>query len=611
MSIADNHTLSPLSPQSGGADVIQAGNDLPPATSHLVKMLPWGALVGLLLITAFAFQSVSNDSENDARDRFESREAAVVEAIEQRMTVYIQALRGGLGLFRSSDSVTRDEWRVYAETLRLDEIYPGIQGIGYAEWVRAADRASYEADIRAQGFADFTIRPAEEREIYSSIIFLEPFDERNRQAFGFDMYSQETRRSAMDLARDTGQVAISGRVTLVQEISEDVQAGFLMYLPFYGQQTIPNTLAGRRAASTGFVYSAFRMGNLMAGILGPGTPDVRLQIYDGEAAGDDLLMYAGAPRDDDKSPVFVGSNQIVIGQRPWTIQVSSLPVFEKQLDPEKSYIVLFLGVFTSLLIFGILWTVGRTRERAHSIAVGMTLALNQHADELARSNEDLEQFAYIASHDLKAPLRGIDNLASWIEEDLGDRLVGETKEHMQLLRGRVRRLEALLTDLLNYSRARQVSSELGTVDLRDLITTTWEMLNTDARMTLDLDIRLDTETVETQVSALQQVLTNLFSNAVKHHDRDHGTVFLRVTESFGLYCFSVADDGPGIATDQRERAFKMFQTLRPRDEVEGSGMGLAIIRKLIDRIGGTIDVGDRAGGRGAEFCFSWPDGKAN
>ena len=583
---------------------------LPPplsrAATQFGMILPWLALLLVLVFTAFAYHAVKSDSEELALEKFDFRKAEIVEAIDQRMAVYTQALRGGLALFKASNRVTRTDWHNYVDTLDLNEAYPGIQGIGFAEWVLPQDRAAYEAAVRAEGFGTFSIRPEGEREVYSSIIYLEPFDERNRQAFGYDMFSQETRRRAMELARDTGEVAISGRVTLVQEISSDVQAGFLMYLPYYGPEATPDNVTERRATSLGFVYSPFRMRNLMEGILGPGLPNVRLEIYDGESISAATSMHDSQKDAGPHSPLFTHTEQMNIGQHVWTLRISSLPEFEKLLDPQKSYIVLFAGVFTSLLFFGVVWSFSRTRQRAQKLAEEMTMAFNRHSQELARSNEDLEQFAYVASHDLKAPLRGIDNLAAWIEEDLGENLEGEPRENMHLLRGRVRRLEALLTDLLNYSRARRIESPIETVKLSDAISTTWKLLNTSKRMSLEMDLNLLTETADIQITVLEQVLTNLFSNAIKHHDRNSGNIFVTVTERPECYEFIVADDGPGIPADQRERAFQMFQTLRPRDEVEGSGMGLAIIRKLIERIGGSILLEERKGGRGAQFRINWP-----
>jgi CHASE1-domain containing sensor protein len=175
----------------------------------------WVMLAISLLLSVTAFYLVKSSSQQAVQNQFEFRETEITEAIQQRMAAYTQALQGGLGLFKASDTVSREEWKVYVATLSLDRLFPGIQGLGYSEWVTPEQRASYEAAIQAQGFPNFKIRPAGQRSLYTSITYLEPFDERNRQAFGYDMYSNEMRRRAMDLARDTGRVAISGRVRLV------------------------------------------------------------------------------------------------------------------------------------------------------------------------------------------------------------------------------------------------------------------------------------------------------------------------------------------------------------------------------------------------------------
>lgn len=564
----------------------------------------WAVLVIGFVLTGLAYYTVRSDSEQAAQTRFDFRNEEVSNSIERRMNAYTQSLLGGLGLMRASNRVSRDEWRVYVETLDLQRRFPGIQGIGFSEWVKPDRRPYYEAQIRAQGFPDFTIRPEGVRQLYSSITYLEPFDERNRQAFGFDMYSEETRRAAMELARDSGLYAISGAVRLVQEITDDVQAGFLLYVPYYGPGEIPDTIEGRRERSIGFVYSAFRMRDLMEGILGPGLPNLRLQVYDGTEVSDAGLMYDSDPANHGGSAIFTQVRELELGQRTWTLRLSSLESFETLLDPMKSLLVLFGGVAVSLLFFGVLKSFATMRARAEALAADMTVTVAKRNADLARSNDELEQFAYIASHDLKAPLRGIDHLAVWIESDLGEKLDGEPKENMALLRARVRRLEALLSDLLNYSRAGRVDAPLETVEVREVLTEAFAMVRADQPFTLTVDTEIDTVVIRR--SALEQVVTNLFSNAMKHHDRGEGQIVVRLRDIGTMYEFHVADDGPGIPEKLRERAFQMFQTLKPRDKVEGSGMGLAIIRKIVEHQGGKVRIEDGPDGRGAHFFFTWP-----
>ncbi len=336
----------------------------------------WGTFLALLFLTCSAFYVLKSDSDRAALARFNHRSAEVIEAIENRMLAYTQALRGGLGLFRASNSISRSDWRAYTETLNLNHLYPGIQGLGYTEWVSPAHRKTYESRIRAEGFPTFKIRPPGNRDLYSSITFLEPFDKRNREAFGYDMYSQETRRYAMETARDTGKMAISGKVTLVQEISDDVQAGFLMYVPYYGARN-PDNVADRRQKTIGFIYSPFRMRDLLIGILGPGLADVRLQIFDNGAITDDALMFDSAKSPNYLKPVFESTKSVTIGQREWAIKTTSLPKFESVSDSQYPLIVLLAGLLTSLLVFGVLWSFASTRQRAQNIARRMTVSLNE------------------------------------------------------------------------------------------------------------------------------------------------------------------------------------------------------------------------------------------
>ena len=236
----------------------------------------------------------------------------------------------------------------------------------------------------------------------------------------------------------------------------------------------------------------------------------------------------------------------------------------------------------------------------------MTRHLARQARDLLRSNEELEQFAYVASHDLKAPLRGIENLASWIEEDLEGALTGDTRTNMDLLKSRVRRLESLLDDLLAYSRAGRSTEDSVAVDTRALVTELAALISPPEGFAIAADPALPT--VQAPRAPLTQVFQNLIGNAVKHHDHPaSGHVWVEAVAGADAPEFAVTDDGPGVPERFRDRVFGMFQTLRPRDEVEGSGMGLAIVKKLIDRQGGRIWLADGRGGKGLSVHFTWPD----
>jgi signal transduction histidine kinase len=224
---------------------------------------------------------------------------------------------------------------------------------------------------------------------------------------------------------------------------------------------------------------------------------------------------------------------------------------------------------------------------------------------LTQSNEELERFAYICAHDLKTPLRAIYNLSQWLDEDVGDSLSPQSKKYIADIHKRVRRMEKLLDDTLDYARSSSAeqmgSSEI--VEGRKMAEDVATLASPPAGFTLVFGAGFDA--IRVRRLPLQQILYNLINNAIKHHNRKDGRVEVEVEEHKDHYLFTVKDDGPGISPQFHEKIFEMFQTLQPRDKVEGSGMGLAIVKKVLMTLGGKISVASDAG-KGATFTFTFP-----
>ena len=240
-------------------------------------------------------------------------------------------------------------------------------------------------------------------------------------------------------------------------------------------------------------------------------------------------------------------------------------------------------------------------ERSRELSAELT----QKADELVDINAELDNFAYIASHDLKSPLRGINQLATWVEEDVGDQLPEESRVHLEKLRFRVRKMEIMLQDMLDYSRIGRSQEQTETVDTRSMLCEVVELLENPGN--IEIRINPDLPVFSTCRIPFEQVFLNLITNAIKHHDHpESGTICVDVTEQPDFYEFVVSDDGPGIPDGQHERIFQMYQRVG-NPNVDGSGMGLAIVKKQIGIRGGEIHVHSEAG-KGAEFRFTWPKG---
>jgi len=236
--------------------------------------------------------------------------------------------------------------------------------------------------------------------------------------------------------------------------------------------------------------------------------------------------------------------------------------------------------------------------------------VEQKVEELARltaaleaSNGELDQFAYVASHDLKAPLRGIANLSQWIEDDMADRLTDDTRNNLELLRGRVHRMEGLIDGILEYSRAGRVREKAERVDAAELAGDVVDLIAPPPTVQVEVDV--EGPPLVTERIALQQVLMNLVSNAVKFTAPGGGRVRVEGRGVPGGWEFSVSDSGPGIAPEYHERIWGIFQTLQPRDRMEGTGIGLSIVKKLVESRGGRVWLESQAG-QGATFHVHWP-----
>lgn len=335
----------------------------------------WIVLLVGILLTALLSMGLAEQRTRSADLQFELHVKELMADIENRLLDHEQILLGGAGLFDVSGMVSRTQWRSYVERLSLKDRYPGIQGVGFSQAVPAAALDRHIAEVRDEGFPEYTVRPEGRRELYTSIIYLEPFMGRNLAAFGFDMFSEPVRRHAMQQAVNSNSTTISGKVTLVQETHGKAQAGFLMYLPIYRHAMPISSAQERWQALLGFVYSPYRMNDLMQGILGGRDLVVDFTLYDGESIGVDALMYdSAADRAQDYAalPSHQSVQKIDAFGQNWTLLIQSRPAFQTQFASSIDWLIPSFGIGISLLLFALILSLLGRREQALALANEMS-----------------------------------------------------------------------------------------------------------------------------------------------------------------------------------------------------------------------------------------------
>ncbi len=228
--------------------------------------------------------------------------------------------------------------------------------------------------------------------------------------------------------------------------------------------------------------------------------------------------------------------------------------------------------------------------------------LELYTKNLEKRNKELDQFAYITSHDLKSPLRGINNLAEWIEEDMRESMTDETRKYFQMLKGRVHRMEALINSLLKYSRAGRISNEIELVNINVVVKEVLKRLSPDNKFAIYLDNNFPN--VMANYQDMDDIFYELISNAMKHNFNASPIINVTYKTENNYFVFCVADNGSGISKEYHQKIFTIFQTLETRDKVESVGAGLAIVKKIVEENGGAVWI-ESEEGAGAKFYFKW------
>ena len=345
---------------------------------HDPGVLAWPVLVFGLLLTLVVTFLLWERLTTSTQQRFDSEVEKVVTQLSRRMVAHEAILRAAAGLMQASDEVSRSDWRTYVSELDLEHKYPGILGVGLTLRIPASRRAAHEAGIQRDGLPGYTIRPSGARDEYHSIVYLEPLNDRNSKAIGYDMNSEPTRSDAMTRARDTGEAGLTGRVTLVQEGTEAVQPGLLLYYPLYARNKPHRTPEERRSALYGYTYSPYRAHDMFGSALRGFADNVLVDIHDGTEAAPETLLFSNA--DGRSAAALEDVRRLTVAGHTWTIHTRAAESFGA--DHFVLWLVPFMGSGLSALLFYVLRLLGAT-ARANRTAHGVARALSMSESRLA------------------------------------------------------------------------------------------------------------------------------------------------------------------------------------------------------------------------------------
>jgi len=336
---------------------------------HPVLILGFCLLI-TTLVTLLSYRTVHNRQV----ERLNQLSEVVTNSIQARIVRYENSLLHIRAYFKTDPQISRERFHTYIQHLQTTRSYPGIQGLGFTKRVDDEDLKSYEEQVRKEGFPDFKVWPDYPREVYFSIHFLEPFNWRNKRAFGFDMFTDKARQEAMSKARDTAAAALTSKVTLVQETEEKKQPGFLIYLPLYSGKDIPKTIEERREKLVGFIYAPFRsydfFNEIFSGELAT-HQEIKIEVYDGEK-NEESLLYTNDPFLKDKSlqtSDFKKSTIIKSFNHSWTILTSFRKSHTLFLENITPWLIGLIGSLFSMLIF---WVFHAARSHARAMEVSLT-----------------------------------------------------------------------------------------------------------------------------------------------------------------------------------------------------------------------------------------------
>lgn len=562
------------------------------------------------LLTVFAWHSALTADETRAARRFERESERTIELLSDRLRRYEDVLRASVAKINANDgSLSRAEWQRYTDGLEYLSELPATSGLGIVFRVPHENLPDFVAEQRKTR-PDFSLQPSKESDVHMPLTYVVS-SRLVASTPGFDLVHDDARREA---ALDAGR---SNKVRITRPVlpTSTPDPGFVMFAPFYrdGVNLTRQADIDPLARLEGWVAISVVGNELVNGLIDADRHSLHIAIHDGA----DVLIdeHDSDDPDHDPSPLFTAELDVPMYGRVWHARMQSGLAFRLDSDTRAPEAVLIGGLLIDALLIAMILVGTRRNRLTLELVDKRSHALSARAVQLRRINEELESFSFIISHDLKTPLSGIRTIADFIDEDV-DQVErnavapSELRNKAFRLGDEVSRANALINGVMSYFHVGGHTEVTETCDTRELLEGLGRTLQVSAEQ---LRLEGDFPTLQTYRTRLEQVLANLIGNAFKYHDDAPRAVVRVSAEGDGDFIvFTVTDDGPGIEERHHAKIFELFGTLKNRPGVDSTGVGLAIVKRIVEQLGGRITVTSGIG-NGTTFAFHWPreiDGKA-
>jgi signal transduction histidine kinase len=613
----------------------QTGENLNRAQDPQIFNLSYLVLAVLILLTIGITYNFYKSAQTKDAIRFNNQVNRLHSSIENKINLYVALLKGSRGFIEATPEITRQKFAGYIDRLDLRNKHTGIQGIGFSKIIAPSERETLIEKMRNQGFSDFKIYPEFERDLYQAIVFIEPLDEQNRVALGFDMSTEAARAEAMERARKTGKAAATASVVLSQETGEH-RNGFIIYLPVYSDGKTPE--AERRQSAdnlSGFVYSPFRFDDFLSEIY-KYTPDkdINIKIYDKEVSTQNLL--AQTENGSSKKADFADIGQVDfsnltderhrmqtelnVAGRNWIIEYTALPSFAEQSSVGWTPLILLCGFAFSFMLFGMTYWEAAARAETEKTAAELLIVQKQREILLVKerdarlvaeqSNATKDEFIAIVSHELKTPLNAIGGWARILKNK--DIPVNTRELALRKIDKNLRAQASLVEQLLSYSDIISGKSNLSKepFDFSEVFDEVCERIKPVAQEK-NIEFTKINESEDSIVfgdkEKLKIVVYNLLSNAMKF-TQNGGNVEAALRRAETGIQLIVKDDGRGIGADFLPFVFERYkQADNPNTrDYGGLGLGLTISKHIVNLHQGKITASSAGKGKGAMFVVEIP-----